>query len=153
MALCRTILHANMKRCIQKMPDILWELWGRLSFCHKKRPAKALRLWQSVNTVQNRARCQKRLMLISFCFFLSRFADVNVPRPDERSIMTYVSSMYQMLNKRRNKNKNANRVGKVGFIILCPLSWPKKEIITFQCTCKRLKQEETDKGWLHLVKA
>ncbi|KAM3177824.1 hypothetical protein ACTXT7_003767 [Hymenolepis weldensis] len=38
--------------------------------------------------------------------------DVNVPKPDERSIMTYVSSMYQMLNKHRNKNKNANRVGK-----------------------------------------
>uniref|UniRef100_A0A5K3EGH0 SH3 domain-containing protein n=1 Tax=Mesocestoides corti TaxID=53468 RepID=A0A5K3EGH0_MESCO len=38
--------------------------------------------------------------------------DVNVPKPDERSIMTYVSSMYQILNKRRNKNKNAHRVGK-----------------------------------------
>ncbi|KAL5107304.1 Spectrin beta chain [Taenia crassiceps] len=38
--------------------------------------------------------------------------DVNVPKPDERSIMTYVASMYQMLNKHRNKNKNANRVGK-----------------------------------------
>ncbi len=50
---------------------------------------------------------------------------MNVPRPDERSIMTYVSSMYQMLNKRRNKNKNANRVGKVGFITPYPFSWPK----------------------------
>ncbi|KAM7541962.1 hypothetical protein Aperf_G00000017227 [Anoplocephala perfoliata] len=38
--------------------------------------------------------------------------DVNVPKPDQRSIMTYVSAMYQMLNKYRNKNKNANRVGK-----------------------------------------
>ncbi|VDM16022.1 unnamed protein product [Hydatigera taeniaeformis] len=38
--------------------------------------------------------------------------DVNVPKPDERSIMTYVASMYQMLNKHRNKNKNATRVGK-----------------------------------------
>ncbi|KAH9280373.1 Spectrin beta chain, non-erythrocytic 1 [Echinococcus granulosus] len=38
--------------------------------------------------------------------------DVNVPKPDERSVMTYVASMYQMLNKHRNKNKNANRVGK-----------------------------------------
>ncbi|VDO14398.1 unnamed protein product [Rodentolepis nana] len=46
--------------------------------------------------------------------------DVNVPKPDERSIMTYVSSMYQMLNKHRNKNKNANRVGKVR---LCSRSW------------------------------
>ncbi|KAL7059515.1 hypothetical protein AAHC03_013256 [Spirometra sp. Aus1] len=38
--------------------------------------------------------------------------DVNVERPDERSVMTYVSSLYHVLNKKRNQDKNAHRVGK-----------------------------------------
>ena len=47
--------------------------------------------------------------------WLRWFSDVDVPRPDEKSIMTYVASYYHYFAKMKSEMTGTKRVAKVSF--------------------------------------
>ena len=43
----------------------------------------------------------------------SLFSDLDIPRPDEKSVMTYVSMLYQYFAKMKHEETGSKRIAKV----------------------------------------